>query len=148
METTQTTTEVGGSTVEQELLAAERRYWQAMKENDVETTLRLTDFPCIITGPQGIGEVDEQMLATMMRSPSYSLDDFKVSDDVKVRMLRDDVAILAYRVHEEMTVDGASVGLDLVDSSTWVRRDGGWRCASHSEAIAGDPFGRDRQPIQ
>jgi hypothetical protein len=31
------------------------------------------------------------------------------------------------------------------DSSTWVRRNGCWLCALHTEAIAGDPFGRDRQ---
>jgi len=25
-----------------------------------------------------------------------------------------------------------------------VRRDGRWRCVLHTEALAGDPFGRDR----
>ena len=36
------------------------------------------------------------------------------------------------------------MALDAADSSTWVRRDGRWLCAMHTEAIAGDPFGRDR----
>ena len=34
--------------------------------------------------------------------------------------------------------------LDLADTSTWVRKNGKWACALHSEAIAGDPFGRDK----
>jgi hypothetical protein len=64
-----------------------------------------------------------------------------------VRLLGDDVAIVAYQVHEELTVDGKPVTLDAADSSTWVRRDGRWLCALHTEAIAGDPFGRDRKGI-
>jgi hypothetical protein len=62
----------------------------------------------------------------------------------QVRLLRDDVAIVAYQVYEELTVDGKPVTLDAADSSTWVRRNGRWLCALHTEAIAGDPFGRDR----
>lgn len=59
--------------------------------------------------------------------------------------LQDDVAIVAYTVHEELTVEGKPVKLDAADASTWVRRDGDWRCVLHTESIAGDPFGRDRQ---
>ena len=55
-----------------------------------------------------------------------------------------DAAVLAYTVHERVTVDGKSVTLDAADASTWVRRGGQWRCALHTESIQGDPFGRDR----
>lgn len=51
----------------------------------------------------------------------------------------------SYRVHEELTVDGKPVTLDAADASTWVRRNGRWVCALHTEAISGDPFGRDRR---
>jgi hypothetical protein len=147
METTDVGHEVRSDTVEQELLAAERRYWRAMQENDVETALRLTDFPCVVTGPQGIGQIDEKAFAAMMQGPGYKLREFRFND-AQVRMLRDDVAVVAYTIHEELTIEGKPVTLDLVDSSTWIRRADGWRCASHTEAIAGDPFGRDRSPIQ
>jgi hypothetical protein len=59
-------------------------------------------------------------------------------------MLSDDVAIVAYTVHEDLTVEGKPVSLDAAESSTWVRRDGNWLCAMHTEALTGDPFGRDR----
>lgn len=36
------------------------------------------------------------------------------------------------------------VSLDAADSFTWVRRDGRWLCAAHSEALSGNAFGRDR----
>jgi len=47
-------------------------------------------------------------------------------------------------VHEELTVEGKPVTLDAADSSTWVRRDGHWLCAAHTETLSGDPYGRDR----
>lgn len=129
---------------EQEILTLEKRYWQAMQENDVTTALQLTDFPCIVSGPQGIGRIDEQTFMTMMSNPSYSIESVKVQDGAQVRLLNDDVAVIAYKVHEELTVEGKPVTLDVTDSSTWVRRDGRWVCALHTESILGDPFGRDR----
>jgi hypothetical protein len=71
-----------------------------------------------------------------------------VRDDANVTLLRDEVAIIAYNVHEELTVEGRPVALDAADASTWVRRGGRWVCALHTESIAGDPFGRDRKPAE
>jgi hypothetical protein len=41
-----------------------------------------------------------------------------------------------------LVVDGKPVKLQAYDSSVWVRRDGDWLCALHTESPAGDPFGR------
>lgn len=132
-------------TLEQELLNLEKRYWQAIKDRDGETARRLTDESCIVTGAQGVGRIDRATVAGMVVNSPYRLNDFEFKDDAQVRLLADDVAIVAYRVHEELTVDGKPVALDVADSSTWVRRDGRWVCALHTEALAGDPYGRDRR---
>lgn len=132
------------ATIEQELVALEERYWRALKDKDVSTALELTDDPCIVTGAQGVGRVDKKTYASMMKDATWEIIDFDIGDDVEVRLVSDDVAVLAYRVHEELTVDGAPVSIDAADSSTWVRRNGNWVCTLHTESIAGDPFGRDR----
>jgi hypothetical protein len=67
-----------------------------------------------------------------------------ISPDVQVRVLGKDAAVLAYTVHERVTVDGKSLTMDAADASTWVRRNGRWVCALHTESLKGDPFGRDR----
>jgi uncharacterized protein (TIGR02246 family) len=131
-------------TVEKELRDLEKQYWQALKDKDVDRAIQLTDFPCIVTGAQGTGRIDKQTFAAMMKDPPYTIHRVDISDDVQVRLLTDDIAVVAYKVHEELTVDGNRVMLDAADSSTWIRRDGHWLCALHSEAILGDPFGRDR----
>jgi hypothetical protein len=132
------------NTVERELLGLERQYWQAIKDKDVATAMRLSDNPCIVTGAQGVGRLDNQTLARMMKAAPYTLHAFTISDDAQVRLLGDDVAVLAYNVHEELTVDGEEMTLDAADASTWVRRNGRWVCALHTESLKGDPFGRDR----
>jgi ketosteroid isomerase-like protein len=131
-------------TVERELLELEKQYWLAIRDRDVEAAMRLTDDPCIVAGARGVAAIDRKGFMSMMNAADYTLDDFTLSDEAQVHLLRDDVAVLAYKVHEELTVDGKPLALDAADTSTWVRREGRWLCALHTEAIAGDPFGRDR----
>lgn len=130
-------------TIEKELVELEKQYWEAVKDKDVETAVQLTDDPCIIAGAQGVMSIDHDTFKRMTADPSWSLRSYKISD-VQARLLTDDVAIVAYKVTEELTVEGKPVRLEAADTSTWVRRDGEWVCALHTEAIAGDAFGRDR----
>ena len=133
------------TTIERELLTLERRYWQALKDGDVDAALSLTDDPCIVVGAQGVGRVDHQAYRQMMTAnPTWEILDFSVDDDAQIQVIGD-TAIVAYTVHEELTVDGKPVTIDAADASTWVRRDGKWLCTLHTESVLGDPFGRDRK---
>ena len=86
------------------------------------------------------------LVARMMEAAPYTLDRFEMKADPSVRLLNDDVAVLAYGVREELTVDGEPLTLEASDASTWVRRGDAWLCALHTESLSGDPFGRDRKP--
>lgn len=131
-------------TVETELLELENRYWQAIKDQDVEAAMRLTDFPCLVAGATGVGLIDKETFRKMMSGASWTLHEFEIKDS-KVRLANDDVALVAYKVHEDLTVDGGKASLDAADTSVWVRRGGQWRCALHTESLAGDPYGRDKR---
>ena len=137
---------MGTRMTKEELLDLERQYWQALKNKDAETAIRLTDDQCILTGAQGVGRIERKALAAMVQDTSYTLDRFELTK-AEVRTIGDDVAIIAYQVHEELTVDGKPVSFDAADASTWIRRDGSWKCALHTESIAGDPFGRDKHGV-
>lgn len=132
------------ATAEKELVELENRYWQAIRDQDVEGAMRLTDFPCLVAGASGVGSIDPETYKKMMTGGAWTLHDFRLSD-AKVRFPTDDVALVAYKVHEDLTVDGKKVPMDAADASVWVRRAGQWRCALHTESLAGDPYGRDRQ---
>jgi hypothetical protein len=126
------------------ILDLEKKYWNAMIAKDVDTALSMTDDPCIVTGAQGVGAISNEQYRKMMTDGTWELRSYEMSD-VQAHMISDDVAIVAYKVREELIVDGKPLTLDANDSSTWVRRNGAWKCALHTEAVAGDPFGRDRQ---
>ena len=134
---------MANETTDEELLALEHQYWQAIKDGDAALSARLSDDPCVVTGSQGVGRIDYVTLEGMFAGATWKLTGFEITSPI-VALLTDDVAVVAYRVHEDLLVDGQPLALDASDSSTWVRRNGEWVCAVHTEAIAGDPFGRDR----
>lgn len=129
---------------EQELAELEKRYWQAIQDRDVEAALHLSDDPCVIVGAQGAATIDHRAMDGMFSAGSWTLRSFAL-DNVQVRMLGNDLGIVAYKVREELTVEGKPVTVEAFDASTWIRRDGKWVCALHTESLAGDPFGRDRR---
>jgi hypothetical protein len=79
----------------------------------------------------------------MLSEATWKLDKFDLKD-VQVQKLSDDVAVVAYNVREELTVDDEPMVIEAADASTWVRHNGDWQCALHTESLIGDPFGRDR----
>jgi hypothetical protein len=124
-----------------QVLALEKKYWNAIKDGDSSTAVSLSNDPCVVVGPQGVGEIDKKTLARMFEGAPYQLKDFAF-DDVRIRQVTDDVVVVAYKVKEDLVVEGKNLDLEAFDSSVWVRRDGEWVCVVHTESIAGDPYGR------
>ena len=46
------------------------------------------------------------------------------------------MAIATYKANQTMTMDGKELTQDVVDSSTWVRMGGSWKCVAHTESEA------------
>jgi ketosteroid isomerase-like protein len=119
--------------IAEELLALEKRYWNAIKQKDTNAAIRLTLDPCILSGPKGVSSVDHQMLAKlMMDGGSRNLERFELQDP-QVKLLSDDVAVIAYKVKESLTIDGKATEFEAADVSTWVWSKDRWLCAVHSE---------------
>lgn len=125
------------------LRSLEEQFWQAMATQDVAAATALSDEPTVVTGASGAAVIDRATLGTMLAGGGWTLRSYTISDLV-AQQVTDDVAVVAYRVHQELDVAGEAVAFDATDASTWVRRDGSWVCALHTESIAGDAFGRDR----
>jgi uncharacterized protein (TIGR02246 family) len=134
------------SSNEKDMLRLEKRFWDAMKAKDARSAAEMTDETCIVVGAQGVSAIDAPTIARMTEEGQWQLERYDFDEqNAQVRFIGDDVAIVAYRVDERVVVDGETIPLQANDSSVWVRRDGEWRCALHTESLAGDPFGRDRR---
>jgi uncharacterized protein (TIGR02246 family) len=131
---------------EQELAAVEHDFWRAMQNKDARRAEALTDDGCIVVGAQGVSAIDSAAMGKMTAEGKWELKEF-VFDDAsrRVRFLTDDIAIVAYKVSERVVIDGKPLSIEANDASVWVRRDGAWRCALHTESLAGDPYGRDKR---
>ena len=127
-----------------ELLELERQFWQTMVDRDVDTAVQLMDDPSVIAGAQGTAKIDHTMFKQMMNGGKWTLHRFEFKN-AQVHFPTEDLAIVAYDVHEELTVEGAPLTMDAADTSVWVRRNGRWVCALHTESLRGDPYGRDRK---
>jgi hypothetical protein len=133
------------ASAERDLLQLERRFWDAMKEKDGQSAARMTDDGCIIVGAQGVSAIDRPTMEKLTVEGNWELKQYSFDEEnAQVRFIGDDVAIVAYNVSERLVVDGKTLPLNANDSSVWVRRNGEWLCALHTESLAGDPFGRDR----
>ena len=131
---------------EQELFEVEKRFWDAMKQKDARTAEKLTDDNCIVVGAQGVSAIDRKTMAKMTTEGQWEWQQYTFdSKNAQVRFIEDDIAIVAYKVNERVVVDGKTLPIEANDSSVWVRRDGQWLCALHTESLAGDPYGRDRR---
>ncbi len=133
-------------TVTSEIMNLEHRFWDAMKAKDAEAATALTDDGCIVVGAQGVSAIDAKSMGKMTAEGKWQLDEYTFNEGkAQIRMLTDDIAIVAYNVKERVQVDGQALSVDANDASVWVRRDGEWRCALHTESLAGDPYGRDKK---
>jgi uncharacterized protein (TIGR02246 family) len=131
---------------EQEIAEVEERFWAAMQHKDASAAAELTDDGCIVVGARGVSTVDSERMAQLVVDGGWRLRQFSI-DDAKhqIRFLTDDIAIVGYPVHERIETGGETLDFQAHDAAVWVRRDGKWRCALHSETLAGDPYGRDRR---
>ena len=131
------------TTHEQEIIDVETQFWNAIRDGDADAASNMVSDTCLVTGAQGNAAIDPKMFAKMMDDPKWTLHEFSF-EKANVVFLDDDTAVIAYTVTEKLTVDGKPLTLKAADASTWVRRNGRWLCALHTESVLGDPFGRDR----
>lgn len=130
--------------IDKEMLELETSYWEAMKAKDAKSASESTADVCVVASASGVATIDRKTFAQMMKDASWKLNAFKF-DDFQVSPVGDDLRIVAYKVHEDLTVDGKPVKMDAADTSVWVRQNGKWECAAHTESLLGDAYGRDRK---
>jgi ketosteroid isomerase-like protein len=114
----------------------EKDFWQSMVDKDADKAAAMIAEPSLVTGPSGTMRMDPKLYKKMTEEGQWTLDKFEFSD-VDVIFPNEDTGIIAYKVHQTGTMKGEKMDLNCADSSTWVREDGEWRCALHTETILG-----------
>lgn len=130
---------------DQAIRDVESAFWDAMQSKDAAAAARMTDDKCIIVGAQGVSAIDAKSMGKMTTEGAWELKHYEFDQKtMQTRFVTDDIAIVAYTVNETVVIDEKTIPFKANDSSVWIRREGEWRCALHTESVAGDPFGRGK----
>jgi hypothetical protein len=133
-------------TEEKTIVDLETKFWQSLVDRDTETAVQMLDDKSIVAGSQGLARLshDDYRRIAKQGEKLWNVKSFRL-DDVEVAFPLQDVAVIAYKVAEEIDVDGKPLTLKAADTTTWVKKGGKWLAAAHTESLLGDPFGRDRK---
>ena len=118
----------------QTIIDLETRFWQSMADKDARLAGTMIAAEALVTGPMGTMKIDPAKYEAMTKEGQWSLESFEFSD-VNVIFPADDVAVIAYKVHQKGDMKGKVMDMHCADSSTWVRSGGEWKCAVHSETL-------------
>ncbi|NML38178.1 nuclear transport factor 2 family protein [Chitinophaga sp. G-6-1-13] len=112
-----------------EIFDLEKKYWNAMSKKDYETMRSLTKFPCIVAGRRGVASIDESSFKKMFEQGSNKTMKVKSTSDEQVQT-GEDHAMIGYLI--ELDYDGQV--MKCACTSTWIKENGGWVCAMHTES--------------
>lgn len=122
------------NTHDSELVDLEKRFWQALVDEDADTAVSLLTEPALMVSDHGVMKFDHDTYRQMAEKGPMVLKDFSLSD-MQVEFPTEDVAVLTYKVDQTIATRGkpGQTTQKMADSSTWVRQDGSWRCVMHTE---------------
>ena len=119
--------------METQIIELEKKYWHGMENHDYETVKKLTHFPCIIAGKNGVHSVDEANFKKMFDSGDG--DKIKVLNfsNVETQLVAENTAVVAYVIELGMTDDEQKVPVKCACTSTWIKENNNWICLLHTE---------------
>lgn len=121
-------------TPEHEIEQLETDFWQSIVDGDAAAATALLTEPALMVSSHGGMQFDHAGYTKMATNPPYRLVSFALSD-FNVLFPREDVAIATYKVDQQVKHDGKKTRMPAVDSSTWVKVEGRWKCAAHTESL-------------
>jgi len=130
---------MAGSTkpTQDEILALEKSYWDAVKAKDGRRTADLSGDSSIVANTRGVMSIPRERMGAMTESGDWSLESYDMAD-IEFSAPTSDVAVIAYTVRQKLTMQGQPQEFRAADISTWVRGSDGWKCHAHSETFLAD----------
>jgi hypothetical protein len=118
------------------LAAHETSLWEAIKKGDMNTFSLGVYNELMDIDASGVVYNKQQLLDALgkMKMTDYTLSDFKTFK------LDDDCVVLTYTSNSTATMDGKTMTMKAINSSTYVEHDGKWLPMFHSETIIPAPM--------
>jgi len=109
----------------EDLVAMEKSIWKAFANHDAKAYADTMTDDAVEIGSDGEATTGEKLLASIS-SPSCNVKSFDLAD-TKLRQLSPDIAILTYRLTQDVTCDGKKSPTKTFATAIYVRQGGKWR---------------------
>ena len=127
-----------------EILAQEKRFWDAMQRKDGRAAAEMTADQSIVVGAQGVSAMDKKTMEKLTVEGPWAIDSYEIDDSsLQIEPIGDNAVAVAYKVTERIHFEGKPMTLIAYDSTLWHRKGGAWEVVMHTESVEGDPFGRE-----
>lgn len=114
------------------IMELERRFWQSMKDGDIDVAVALLDEPSTSVNGWGIHHFTPAGYKAMALSGNARITAFEFFDE-RVIFPLPDVAVATYKARQSFTLDGMTHDMVVHDTTTWVRKGGRWLACAHTE---------------
>jgi len=117
-----------------DLIALEKRFWQALVDEDVEAATSMLDEPALMVSSHGAMQFDHDGYRRMAEQGIMVVKSYELSD-LNVVFPTEETAVLTYQVRQALSQRGRAEEMvqQMADSSVWTRKDGRWICVMHTE---------------
>jgi hypothetical protein len=126
----------GGAKPDSEIVALERRAWEAIKRKDTTAFFAVAGPDFLYVQPSGVSRVTRAGSADALsgcETRSYGM------DSVAVTAAAEGAAVLTYRLTLDQTCGGRLAPTPVYVMEVWARRSGQWVVVSRSETTAQQP---------
>ena len=118
--------------LKEEIVAAEKRAWQAFADHDVKTYSDGWTDDAVEVLADGSVLKDKQAILADLKSTTCKVKSFAIAN-TKVRQVTPDVAILTYSLTQDVTCGATKLAPKANASSLYVRRGGKWLGVHYQE---------------
>lgn len=117
-----------------QLIALEKKFWQSMVDEQTDVALGMLAEPSFMVSPHGAMKFDHASYRRMAEHGTMVIKRYDLGA-MDATFVGDSTAILSYEVNQTLSPRGKAEEIQqhMADTSTWVKVDGQWRCAMHTE---------------
>lgn len=116
------------------LIEMEKKFWQSMVDEQTDVALGMLAEPSFLVSSHGAMKFDHASYRKMAEHGDMVIKRYDLGD-MEATFVGDNTAILCYDVKQVISSRGANDETEqhMKDTSTWVKVDGSWVCAMHTE---------------
>lgn len=118
--------------VKDTIVELETSFWQSLLDQNVTGAVALLADEVVLAGPGGFTKTNPAAYEEALAESESELQRY-IIEQIEVIVPSETTAVMAYVVHQTVTINGERVDWACANTATWVRGGGSWKCVLRTE---------------